>query len=164
MNTLPLDCLVAHFLASECGPASRLDEEQVYAIPIDETYWLGVQKSEAENSLLFFAHPGPAVPSHHVREHDEETSERYSEELDLGDDEDGSWVLTADRSTGSYTLWISAKHPRVGHVEFARIVSNLRWRFSIWNEVLTSGNDGLPKVTEEVPAPPSRLQHGFFFA
>lgn len=61
MNTLPLDCLVANFLACE----GRLDsppvpdEENVYPIPLDDTHWLGVQMSESGDGLLFFAHPGP---------------------------------------------------------------------------------------------------------
>jgi len=50
-------------------------------------------------------------------------------------------VLTADRSDGRYTLWISVEHQRVGHLEFARIVDNLRWRFAVWDEVLVDRND-----------------------
>ncbi|MGK6309028.1 hypothetical protein [Variovorax sp. DT-64] len=145
MNTLPLDCLVPNFLACE----GRLDsppgpgEENVFPLPIDDTRWLGVQMSESEDDLLFFAHPGPdAVP-----EGSPQADEESSEELELGDDVDGRWVLTANRSSGRYTLWISVEHGRVGHVEFARIVDNLRWRFAMWDDVLAGRNNLYPAVT-----------------
>ena len=145
MNTLPLDYLVANFLACE----GRLEsppvpgEENVFPLPIDDTRWLGVQMSESEDDLLFFAHPGPEA----VAEDSPQTDEESSEELELGDDLDGRWVLTANRSSGRYTLWISVKHQRVGHVEFASIVDNLRWRFAVWDDVLADRNNLHPAVT-----------------
>ncbi|MDR6859407.1 hypothetical protein [Variovorax guangxiensis] len=154
MNTLPLDCLVANFLACE----GRLDsppvpdEENVYPIPLDDTHWLGVQMSESGDGLLFFAHPGPEAAPEGSPQTDEESSKQSCEELELGDDMDGRWVLTADRSSGRYTLWIDAEHQRVGHTEFARIVDNLRWRFAVWHEVLADGNDPASVATQGVPA------------
>jgi hypothetical protein len=145
MNTLPLDCLVANFLACE-GRFDKPpipDEANIYAIPLDETHLLGVQLSESEDELLFFAHPGPEPVSQDSAQPDEESSE----ELELGDDVDGRWALTADRSSGRYALWISVEHQRVGHVEFARIVDNLRWRFAVWDDVLADRNNPSPDVT-----------------
>ena len=145
MNTLPLDCLVANFLACE----GRFDnppvpgEDNVFPLPIDDTRWLGVQMSEPEDDLLFFAHPGPEA----VAQGSSQTDEESSEELELGDDMDGRWVLTANRSSGRYTLWISVEHERVGHVEFARIIDSLRWRFAVWAAVLADRNNPSPAVT-----------------
>jgi hypothetical protein len=141
MNTLPLDCLVANFLACEgrLDSPPLPDEENVFPIPLDATRWLGVQLNESEDELLFFAHPGPEAVSQDSPQGGE--AEQTSEELELGDDMDGNWVLTADRSDGRYTLWISVEHQRVGHLEFARIVDNLRWRFAVWDEVLVDRND-----------------------
>jgi hypothetical protein len=149
MNTLPLDCLVANFLACEgrLDSPPLPDEENVYPIPLDATHWLGVQMSGSEDDLLFFAHPGPEAAPQGPPQADEASSEQTSEELELGEDVDGNWVLTADRSNGRYTLWISVEHQRVGHVEFARIVDNLRWRFAVWDEVLADRNDPPPGVT-----------------
>ena len=145
MNTLPLDCLVANFLACEgsLDSAPVRDEANVFPLPIDDTRWLGVQMSESEDDLLFFAHPGPEAFAEDLPQTDEESSE----ELELGDDMDGRWVLTANRSSGRYTLWISVEHQRVGHVEFARIVDNLRWRFAVWDDVLADRNNLHPGVT-----------------
>jgi hypothetical protein len=153
MNTLPLDCLVANFLACE-GRLDSLplpDEENVYPIPLDDTHWLGVQMSGSADGVLFFAHPGPEVDSAGSPQTGEESSEQSCEELELRDDMDGRWVLSADRSSGRYTLWIDAEHLRVGHAEFARIVDNLRWRFAVWHEVLADGIDSAPTVTQGVP-------------
>ncbi|VTU22525.1 hypothetical protein H4CHR_01006 [Variovorax sp. PBS-H4] len=145
MNTLPLDCLVANFLACEgrFDEPPLPDEANVYPIPLDEIHLLGVQLSESEDELLFFAHPGPQLVSQDPPQVDESSFE----ELELGDDTDGRWVLAADRSSGRYTLWISVGHERVGHVEFARIVDNLRWRFALWDDVLADRNDPSPAVT-----------------
>ena len=141
MNTLPLECLVANFLACECGPEVLLHEaEDVYSIPLDETRRLGVQVSASGKGLLFFAHPGPGTDTHPSSQAEEDLSEQPFEELELGDDIDGSWVLTADRSSGRYTLWIRAEYERIGHAEFARIIDTLRWRFAMWDEVLANGN------------------------
>lgn len=147
MNTLPLDCLVANFLACECGPDALLDKaEDVYSIPLDETHWLGVQVCASGEGLLFFAHPGPSADTHTSLQA-EELIEQPLEELELGDDMDGSWVLTADRSSGRYTLWIRAEYERIGHVEFARIIDTLRWRFAVWDDVLADVNNPSPAVT-----------------
>jgi hypothetical protein len=145
MNTLPLDCLVANFLACEGrrDSAPVLGEANVFPLPIDDTRWLGVQMSGSESDLLFFAHPGPEA----VAEDSPQTDEESPEELELGHDLDGRWVLTANRSSGRYTLWISVKHQRVGHVEFASIVDNLRWRFAVWDDVLADRNNLHPAVT-----------------
>lgn len=145
MNTLPLDCLVANFLACE-GTFDNPpipDEANVYPIPLDDTHWLGVQLRDSEDELLFFAHPGPEA----VSPGSSQTDEEPSEELELGEDTDGRWVLTADRSSAGYTLWISVEHERVGHVEFARIVDNLRRRFAMWDDVLADRNDLSQAVT-----------------
>ncbi|PNG59821.1 MULTISPECIES: hypothetical protein [unclassified Variovorax] len=147
MNTLPLDCLVANFLACEgrLDSPPTPDEENVFPLPLDDTHWLGVQMSESENDLLFFAHPGPEAFPQSPPQIDAE----LSEELELGDDMDGRWVLTANRSSGRYTLWVSVEHERVGHVEFARIVDNLRWRFAMWDDVLAERNNPSQAVTQE---------------
>ncbi|MDR6859401.1 hypothetical protein [Variovorax guangxiensis] len=154
MNTLPLDCMVANFLAGE-GRFDSLpapDEENVYPMPLDDAHWLGVQVGESGDRLLFFAHPGPEADAETSPQTDrEELSELQSEELELGDDEDGRWVLTANRSSGRYTLWIDVEYQRVGHAEFARIVENLRWRFAVWHEVLADSNNSSLADIQEAP-------------
>jgi hypothetical protein len=151
MNTLPLDCLVANFLACECRSDTVEDEEGIYSIPLDDTHWIGVQASEMDDSLVFFAHPGPEVESQTSTWDDKVPSEQLSEELEVGEDADGNWVLTADRSSGRYTLWLRTERQQVGHPEFARIVENLRWRFAVWDEVLADRNDSSKNVTQTVP-------------
>ncbi|KWT74931.1 hypothetical protein APY03_5454 [Variovorax sp. WDL1] len=37
----------------------------------------------------------------------------------------------------------------MGHVEFARIVDNLRWRFAMWDDVLAERNNPSQAVTQE---------------
>jgi len=145
VNTLPLDCLVANFLACE-GKVDNPpipDEANVYPIPLDETHWLGVHLSESEDELLFFAHPGPEA----ISPGSPQTGEESSEDLELGEDIDGRWILTANRSSARYTLWISVEYERVGHLEFTRIVDNLRWRFAMWDDVLADRNNASPAVT-----------------
>jgi hypothetical protein len=165
MNTLPLECLVANFLACECGPEALLHEaEDVYSIPLDETHQLGVQVSASGEGLLFFAHPGPGEDSDASSQVDEELSEQLLEELELGDDIDGSWVLSSDPSTGRHTLWIRADYERIGHAEFARIIENLRWRFAVWDEVLATGNAISSDVTQGLTHSESNELHGKVFS
>ena len=161
MNTLPLDCLVANFLACEgrfdSPPAP--DEENVYPMPLDDTHHLGVTMSPSGRSLIFFGHPGAGADPGGPPPADE-SSEAVSDELEVGDDIDGRWTLTADRSSGRHTLWVRVEHQRVGHAEFARIIDNLRWRFAVWHEVLADWNESATVVTQGVPIFELQERHG----
>lgn len=154
MNTLPLANLVANFLACEGRPPVAPDEQDIHIIPLDDEHLLGVKMCESGNGVLFFAHPGSDVEE--LAPKVDDAFDAQSEELELGDDSDGTWLLTGDRTSRRHTLWVRAVHCRVGHVEFARIVGSLRSRFEMWDEVLR-GNISAPRVTEGVPL--SKFQH-----